>query len=72
MLALAGMRPGELENGELNGERMVVIDHEEDSTWRPKTYSSYRRVFNLQASSVLKQQPELEETIFANLSQTKM
>ena len=45
MLALAGMRPGELENGELNGERMVVIDHEEASTWIPKTYSSYRRVF---------------------------
>ena len=45
MLALAGMRPGELENGELNGERMVVIDHEEDSTWIAKTYSSYRRVF---------------------------
>ena len=45
MLAPAGMRPGELENGELDGERMVVIDHEEDSTWRPKTHSSYRRVF---------------------------
>ena len=45
MLALAGMRPGELENGELNGERMVVIDHEEDRTWRPKTQSTYRRVF---------------------------
>ena len=45
MIALAGMRPGELENGELNGERMVVIDHEEDSTWTPKTNSSCRRVF---------------------------
>ena len=44
MLALAGMRPGELENGELDGERMVVIDHEEDSTWRPRTHSSYRYV----------------------------
>ena len=45
MLALAGMRPGELGNGELNGERMVVIDHEEDSTWSPKTHTSYRRIF---------------------------
>ena len=45
MLALAGMRPGEFENGELDGERMVVIDHEEDSAWIPKTHSSYRHVF---------------------------
>ena len=44
MLALAGMRLGEFENGELDAERMVVIDHEEDSTWRPKTHSSYRHV----------------------------
>ena len=45
LLALAGMRPRELENGELDGERMVVIDHEEDSTWRPETHTSYRRIF---------------------------
>ena len=45
MLAPAGMRPGELENGELDGERMVVIDHEEDSILRLKTHTSYRRIF---------------------------
>ena len=45
MLALAGMRPGELENGELDGERMVVIDHEEDSTWRSKTHTSCKSIF---------------------------
>ena len=45
MLALAGMRLGEFEKGELDAERMVVIDHEEDSTWRPQTHTSYRRIF---------------------------
>ena len=45
MLTLAGMRLGEFENGELDAERMVVIDHEEDSTWRPKTHTSYRSIF---------------------------
>ena len=45
MFALSGMRPGELENGELDGKRMVVIDHEEDSTLRPKTHANHRRIF---------------------------
>lgn len=43
MLALTGMRPGELEHGELDGDVLVVID-DENSKWRPKTLSSYRRV----------------------------
>ena len=66
MLALAGIRPGEFENGDLDGEGRVVIDHEEDSTWRPKTHSIYRHVFYLLASPLLKQKSEFEETIFAN------
>ena len=43
MLALTGMRPGELEHGELDGDVLVVID-DENSKWRPKTLSAYRRV----------------------------
>ena len=38
------MRPRELEHGELDSERLVVIDDEEDSSWRPQRHFSYRRV----------------------------
>ena len=43
MLALTGMRPGELEHGEIDGDVLIIRDRE-DMNWRPKTLSAYRRV----------------------------
>ena len=43
MLALTGMRPGELEHGVREGDVLIIRDRE-DVKWRPKTLSAYRRV----------------------------
>ena len=42
-LAMTGMRSGELQNGVVEDNIMIVTELD-DNEWRPKTSSSYRRV----------------------------
>ena len=45
-IGMTGVRPGELQNGVIEDNVLVVQDTEDDGEgeWRPKTLSSYRRV----------------------------